>query len=240
MVYLYVMPNLKLIEKIKRFPDAPGVYLMRDAKRKILYIGKATSLKHQVLSYFQQPPDAKIKKILDHIQAIEIKKTDSIIEAFLLESNLIKKYKPQYNIKLENSKTSLGILVTKEDWPRVLPARLTKKLPIGEFYGPFSSKQEVGEILQTLRKIFPFRVSCQPLSGKACFEYHLGMCPGVCAGKVTKKEYQKTIQSIKMFLHGRKKQVIQSLVKEMRQQSKELNFEKAAKIRDQISALKHI
>lgn len=234
------MNNVKLIEKIKKFPDTPGVYLMRDSHRSILHIGKATSLRHHILSYFQKPPDAKIKKMLDQIQAIEIKQTDSVIESFLLESNLIKKYKPKYNTKLENSKISLGILVTKEDWPRVLPARPTKKLPIGEFYGPFPSKDEVGEVLQTLRKIFPFRVSCQPLSGKACFEYHLGMCPGVCAGKLTKKEYQKTIQSIKMFLHGRKKQVIKSLSQEMRQQSKDLNFEKAAKIRDQIFALKHI
>lgn len=237
------MDKLKLINKIKRFPEAPGVYIMRDSHRAILYIGKATSLRHHILSYFQQPPDTSIKKILSQLNIIDIRKTDSVIEAFLLESKLIKKYEPKYNVKLRNSKTYLGILVTKEDWPRVLPARphrLAKHGGRGEFYGPFTSKEEVGEILQALRKIFPFRVSCQPLSGKACLEYHLGMCPGVCAGKLTKKEYQKTIQSIKMFLSGRKKEVIKSLTKEMRQKSKNLDFEKAAKIRDQIFALKHL
>jgi len=153
---------------------------------------------------------------------------------------LIKKYQPKYNVKLKDDKTFLGIFISKEEWPRVMPARITQKLPEGEFYGPFTSTGQVREALQIIRKIFPFRVSCLPLSGRGCFEYNLGMCPGVCAGKVELKDYQRTIRQIKLFMHGKKKDVIRDLQIQMRQKAKGQEFEKAAKIRDQISALKHI
>ena len=243
---------MKIIDKIKNFPDSPGIYLMRDKNRTILYIGKATSLRHRVISYFQRPQEARIEKMLLQVSDIQIQRTDSVVEALILEANLIKKYEPKYNIKLKDGKTYLGILVTNEEWPRVLPARNTKKLSKGparnashsdaggEFYGPFPSSKEVGDALQIIRKFFPFRVSCAPESGKACFEYHLGMCPGVCFGKVTQKEYQETIKQIKMFLKGRKKEAIKLLEKEMRLFSKNMEFEKAARLRDQIFGLKHI
>lgn len=198
------MERQKLIEKIKKFPDTPGVYVMRGLHREILYIGKATSLRQRVLSYFQRPQEARIELMLANVRTIEIQRTDSVVEALLLENNLIKKLEPKYNIKLKDGKTYLGILVTKEDWPRVLPARLNKTTPEGDFYGPFPSSKDVGDALQIIRKLFPFRVSCIPESGKACFEYHLGMCPGVCFGKVTKEEYKETIKQIKLFLSGKK------------------------------------
>lgn len=234
------MNNATLISKIKRFPDTPGIYIMRDSHRKPLYIGKASSLKRRVLSYFQRPQETRIEQMLSQVQNIDIQKTDSVIEALFLENDLIKKYKPKYNVKLKDDKTFLGIFITKEDWPRVMPARITQKLPKGEFYGPFPSTGQVREALQIIRKIFPFRVSCSPMSGKACFEYHLGMCPGVCAGKLTKEEYNKTIKQIKLFLKGQKKSVIKELEKEMRLAAKSTDFEKAAKIRDRIFALKHL
>lgn len=234
------MDTLKLIDKIKKFPEKPGVYLMRDSRRRILYIGKASSLKHRVLSYFQRPQEARIEKMLSQIFTIETRQTDSVIEALLLENDLIKKYQPKYNVRLKDDKTFLGILITKEDWPRVMPARLTEKLPVGEFYGPFPNASDVKESLQIIRKIFPFRYSCEPLSGKACFEYHMGLCPGVCVGKVEKEEYQKVIKKIRLFMRGKKKTVISDLEKEMRVLAKNLQFEKAAKMRDQIFALKHI
>jgi len=232
--------NEKLLTKIKRFPDSPGVYIMCEKNRRPLYIGKASSLKRRVLSYFQRPQETRLEKMLTQISSIETKKTDSVIEALFLENGLIKKYKPKYNVKLKDDKTFLGIFITKEDWPRIFPARLTQKLPKGEFYGPFPSAGQVREALQIIRKIFPFRVSCTPLSGKACFEYHLGQCPGVCAGKVEKKDYQKTIRQIKLFLRGKKKNIIKELEKEMKLAAKNTDFEKAAKIRDRIFALKHI
>jgi len=230
----------KLTIKIKRFPDSPGVYVMRDAKRRPIYIGKASSLKRRVLSYFQRPQETRLEHMLARVNSIEIKKTDSVIEALFLENDLIKKYKPKYNVKLKDDKTFLGIFITKEDWPRIYPARITQKLPKGEFYGPFPSAGQVREALQIIRRIFPFRVSCTPLSGKACFEYHLGQCPGVCAGKMDIKEYQKTIRQIKLFLRGKKKSVIKELEKDMKQAAKDMDFEKAAKIRDRIFALRHI
>jgi len=230
----------KLISKIKKFPDLPGVYMMRDGRKSLLYIGKASSLKRRVLSYFQRPQETRLQKMLSQVKNIEVKKTDSVIEALFLENDLIKKYQPKYNLKLKDDKTFLGIFITKEDWPKIVPARTTQKLPAGEFYGPFPSADEVREALQIIRKIFPFRVSCQPLSGKACFEYHLGMCPGVCAGKISQEDYQKTIRQIKSFLKGRKREVIRDLEKEMRLAARKLEFEKASRLRDRTFALKHI
>ncbi len=234
------MDKSNLISKIKRFPDAPGVYMMRGKNRQLLYIGKASSLKRRVLSYFQRPQETRIEQMLTQIQNIELKKTDSVIEALFLENDLIKKYKPKYNVKLKDDKTFLGIFITDEEWPRVMPARITQKLPKGEFYGPFPSAGQVREALQIIRKIFPFRVSCVPMSGKPCFEYHLGMCPGVCAGKLEKKEYQKTVCQIRMFFKGKKKSVILDLKKDMKALAKKMEYEKAAKLRDKIFALKHI
>ena len=234
------MDNVKLLPKIKKFPDSPGVYIMRDSHRRPLYIGKASSLKRRVLSYFQRPQETRIEQMLSQVQNIDTQKTDSVIEALFLENDLIKKYKPKYNVKLKDDKTFLGIFITKEDWPRVMPARLTQKLPKGEFYGPFPSAGQVREALQIIRKIFPFRVSCTPMSGKGCFEYHLGQCPGVCAGKMSIKDYQKTIRQIKLFLKGKKKSVILELEGDMRLAAKDTDFEKAAKLRDKIFALKHI
>lgn len=229
-----------LIIKIKKFSETPGVYLMRDSRRTPLYVGKASSLKRRVLSYFQRPQESRIEKMLAQVTNIETRQTDSVIEALFLENDLIKKYQPKYNLKLKDDKTFLGIFITREDWPKVIPARLTQKLPPGEFYGPFPSASQVREALQIIRKIFPFRVSCQPLCGKTCFEYHLGMCPGVCAGKISKGEYQRTISQIKMFLRGRKKQIIKDLEREMKKIAHNLEFEKAAKLRDRVYALKHI
>ena len=229
-----------LTSKIKKFPDSPGVYIMRDARRRPIYIGKASSLKRRVLSYFQRPQETRLEQMLTQVHSIDVKKTDSVIEALFLENGLIKKYRPKYNVKLKDDKTFLGIFITKEDWPRIFPARITQKLPKGEFYGPFPSANQVREALQIIRKIFPFRVSCQPLSGKACFEYHLGQCPGVCAGKVEIKDYQKTIHQIKLFLRGKKKSVIKEIEKDMKTAAKNMDFEKAAKLRDKIFALRHI
>ncbi|MEK7142648.1 MAG: UvrB/UvrC motif-containing protein [Patescibacteria group bacterium] len=234
------MKKEKLIAKIKEFADSSGVYIMRDLHRKPLYIGKASSLKRRVLSYFQQPHEIRLEQMLSQVQNIDVQKTDSVIEALFLESELIKKYQPKYNLKLKDDKTFLGILITNEDWPRIIPRRLNQKLLAGEFYGPFPSANQVRQALQIIRKIFPFRVACTPLSGKACFEYHLGMCPGVCAGKISKNDYQKTIHQIKLFLKGKKKNLIRELQKEMQILAKNLEFEKAARVRDRIFALKHL
>lgn len=234
------MDRLKLIEKIRKFPDEPGVYFMRASSRKILYIGKASSLRRRVLSYFQRPQEERIEKMLAQVARIDTKKSESVIEALFLENELIKKYQPKYNVRLKDDKTYLGIYITEEDWPRVLPARLTEKLPPGEFYGPFPSSFLVKEALQIIRKIFPFRYSCTPLSGKPCLEYHMGLCPGVCAGKVTQKDYNWTIKQIKLFLRGKKKKVISDIEKEMEIAAKSLDFERAAKLRDKIFALRHI
>ena len=234
------MDKIKLIEKVKKFPDSPGVYIMRDVAGRELYIGKASSLRRRVISYFQRPQEARIEKMLTQVDKIETKGTDSVLEALLLENELIKKIQPKYNIKLKDDKTYLGIFITKEEWPRVMPARITEKLPAGDFYGPYAGSNDVREALQIIRKIFPFRYACEPNSGKACFEYHMGLCPGVCAGKVDHKEYLSTIKQIRLFMNGKKKSVIKEIEKQMKISAKNLEYEKAAKLRDRVFALRHI
>lgn len=234
------MKREDLIIKIKDFPDTPGVYLMKNTAQEVLYVGKATSLRHRVLSYFQRPQEARIEMLLSQVSNIETKQTDSVIEALLLESRLIKLYQPKYNVKLKDDKTYLGILVTKEDWPRVLPSRITQKHPIGDFFGPFASGLQVREALKIIRRIFPFRTSCKPESNRACFEHHLGLCPGVCNGDISKTEYHQTILQIKKFLSGQKKSLARDLKTKMQQASKKQNYEKAAEYRNRLFALEHI
>jgi excinuclease ABC subunit C len=230
----------QFIKKIKKFPGSPGVYIMRDSQHHPLYIGKASSLKHRVLSYFQRPQETRLEQMLEKVTYIDIAKTDSVIEALFLENRLIKNNQPKYNIKLKDDKTFLGIFITKEEWPRIIPARLTQKLPPGEFYGPFPSATQVREALKIIRKIFPYRTTCIPLSGKACLDFHLGMCPGVCIGQITKQDYQKTIKQIKMFLRGQKKEIIKEIKRSMNEAAKNFEFEQAAKLRDRLNALQHI
>lgn len=234
------MDKLKLISKIRKFPDTPGVYIMRGATGHELYIGKASSLRRRVISYFQRPQEERIEKMLSQVNKIEIRQTDSVLEALLLENDLIKKIQPKYNIKLKDDKTYLGIFITKEDWPKVMPARITEKLPDGDFYGPYAGSNDVREALQIIRKIFPFRYACEPNSGKACFEYHMGLCPGVCVGKVEHKDYLSTIKQIRLFMNGKKKSVVREIEKQMKLAAKNLEFEKAAKLRDRVFALRHI
>jgi len=234
------MDRNKLVEKIKNFPDTPGVYLMHDREGTILYVGKATSLKRRVLSYFQHPQESRIEVMLAQVNKIETKDTDSAIEALLLESNLIKMHQPKYNLRLKDNKTYIGIFVTNEDWPRIFPARITESLPEGEFFGPFPAGALAREALKIIRKIFPYRVSCKPLSGRGCLESHLGLCPGMCNGKITQEEYLKIIKQIKQFLRGNKKQIIREIEIEMKKEAKLKNFEKAAELRNRLFALKHI
>lgn len=257
------MPNA-IVSAVKKFPDSPGVYFFVGKKNKILYIGRATSLKNRVLSYFSKDLIGKrgpiISKMVKESNRVKFIKTDSVLEAIILEANLIKKLNPPYNTKEKSDKSFNYIVITKEDFPRVLVVR-GKGLDFGlkhlstkrsgdhakhdlakfkKHFGPFPQGSVLKEALKIIRKIFPWRDKCLPGIGKPCFDRQIGLCPGVCTGEISKKDYGKIITNISLFLSGKKKAVIVKLTKEMAECAKRHEFEKANSIKKTIFSLKHI
>ncbi len=250
----------------KRLPDAPGVYFfLGSSKRsegglgrnkKVLYIGRATSLCSRVKSYFA--PDLAKKrspwlgKMLAVARRVEYKKTSSVLEAILLEVDLIRKFKPPYNTELKDDKSFNCIVITDEEFPRVLlmrqniiqqnslSAHATKKsFAIKDIFGPFPDSAQLRIALKIIRKIFPFRDTCIPNS-KPCFNRQLGLCPGVCTGDITAKEYQKHTTRLALFLSGKKAPVQKELEREMARAARAEAFERASELKRQLFALRHI
>ncbi len=235
------MENIAILkQKIRDFPDSPGVYLMKDNKGDIIYIGKATSLKSRVGSYFTGALDNKTAKLVSGIYDIAFRKTDTVVEALILESNLVGKYKPKYNIKLKDDKSFSNIIITDEEYPRVLIARPTdkKKFRSRNIFGPYTSKQDAEMVINLLVKIFDAG-ACRDTSSLYRSYYMKGYSSGRI-GDISKKEYKKIIKKIKLFLEGKKARIVKKLEKEMKSQAEEMNFEKAAKSRNQVFALNHI
>ncbi|MCI0566241.1 GIY-YIG nuclease family protein [bacterium] len=239
------------LKNFKKLPDAPGVYMFLGNKRKKLYIGKAASLKNRVRSYFREDiavtRGPKIAKMLELARSVDFEKTDSVLEALILEAALIKKYQPPYNTDQKDDKSWNYAVITKEEFPRVLLVR-QRELLEGKFdkkfiqysFGPFTQGGNLKIALKLVRKIIPFRDSCAPESGKPCFNAQIGLCPGVCSGAITAKEYAKNIRNIKMFFEGKKKTLISKLEREMKTDAKNQEFEKAEEVKRTIFALKHI
>ncbi len=226
----------------KNFPETPGVYIMKGEDARVLYVGKASNLKRRVGSYFMRSHDARIEHLVSQIRLIEYKKTESVLEALMLESELIKKYQPPFNVREKDNKSFLYVEFTQEDFPRVLLVRGRSNVE-GERFGPFVSASDAREAMRILRKIFPWNVHEQKRVGKEkkpCFDYQIGLCPGTCIGVMGRREYQKQIRYLKDFFEGKKKKIIGELEKEMKRVSKNLEFEKAEKIKHQIFALQHI
>ncbi len=239
-------------QELKNFnlPDAPGVYYFLDKKGKILYVGKATSLKDRVKSYFARDilmtRGPKIQKMLEDAVRVEYKQTDSVLEALILEANEIKRLQPPANSKDKDDKSYNFVVITKEDFPRVLIKRgrelETNTMIYHSVFGPFPNSGELKEALRIVRKIFPFRDEKCKITDKhkPCFNAQLGLCPGPCAGWITKTDYKKQIRNIKMFLEGKKPKLIKSLEQEMKAFAKKHEFEKADEIKKKIFALDHI
>ncbi len=224
-----------------KLPETPGVYIMRGRTGKILYIGKAVNFKRRVSSYFTRPHDARIEGLVKEIKKIDFKKTDTGIEALILESELIKKYQPPFNVKEKDDKSFLYVEVTNERFPRVLLAR-GKDKPNGKRYGPFTSASSIREALRIVRKIFPYATHPEPSKPqiRPCFDYQIGLCPGTCIGAISKKEYAKNIRSIKLIFEGKKERIIKNLKRGMESASKRLDFERAGELKRQLFALQHI
>jgi len=235
------MKSLK--QKLNKLPKTPGVYYFYDKKGELLYIGKASSLKSRVGSYFLKISQyaGKTQVLVEKIADIKIKKTDSVLEALILEANEIKKYLPPYNIRAKDDKTFVDIVITKEEFSRVLIVRPTEdlKYEIKKVYGPYTSAKSAREAIKILRKIFPFH-SRNEKSEKKCLDFHIGLCPGPYVGAISKKDYAKNIRCIEMVLQGKKKGLIGNLEKEMKKLSREKKYEDAAGVRNKIFALRHI
>ena len=178
-------------------PSAPGCYIYKDNNEKIIYIGKAKDLRKRVSTYFHKKDhDRKTLSLLENIVSLDYIVTNNEVEALLLESTLIKKNKPKYNIDLKNSKRYAYIRLTDEDFPRLLVAR--EKTGKGEFYGPFVSGQKREYILKFLRKLFKLR-TCKKFPKRACLRYHINSCEAPCIGNITKEKYYKKIIDIRYF-----------------------------------------
>ncbi|MAG44361.1 hypothetical protein CL633_00545 [bacterium] len=234
--------SIILQKQLKKLPRKPGVYFFLDKKSKLLYIGKAGSLKTRVSSYFSKNINTRLFSMLDKAVKIEYQITDSVLEALILEANLIKKYQPKYNIREKDDKSFNYIVITREDWPRVLQVRGTDldALLNAKIFGPYTSGKNLKNALIILRKIFPFRDKCKPGKGKKCFNAQINLCPGVCFGEITKSEYKKIISQLKMFLSGKKKRLISSIKKQMQEFAKLQKYELAAQLRNRLYALEHI
>lgn len=230
----------------KLLPETPGVYLMNDAAGRVLYVGKAGNLRRRVSSYFERPHDVRIETLVAKIASIDHKKTDTALEALILEAELIRKFSPPFNVREKDDKSFLYAAVTKDKFPRVLLVRGNDtefSLKIGTRFGPFTSASSAREALKILRKIFPWSTHASERIGtfeRPCFDYEIGLCPGTCIGAISREDYLKNIDRLKLFFEGKKKVVLRSLEKEMATAARMLDFEKAAKLRRQLFALKHI
>lgn len=215
---------------------------MKDANRRLLYVGKAGSLKRRVSSYFNRPHDARIEKLVSEIRSIDYIETDTALEALILEASLIKNRRPPYNIKDKDDKSFLYIEVTNDEFPRVILVR-GKSARGGKRFGPFTSASSVRIALKIIRKIFPFSVHPPETVGKfkrPCFDYEIGLCPGTCIGEADRKSYLINIRNIEKLLDGHKKTVIRSLGRRMVASSAKLDFEEAQKFKRQMFSLQHI
>jgi excinuclease ABC subunit C len=241
-----VTPELEAT--LKRLPDRPGVYLMKDARGDVLYVGKAQSLRHRVRSYWQkQTPTMgeghRIRSVVDRIADVEVTEVDSVSEALLLEANLIKRFKPRFNVRLKDDKSYPYIKVTSaDDFPRV--ERTRKLVNDGSrYFGPYASATSVDESMNLVRRLFPFRTCTIDIRDgeralqRPCLLYHIKRCQGPCIEAITKTDYRADIEQVELFLEGRQETLVKALRREMSAASERQEYERAATHRDKIRAI---
>ncbi len=223
---------------LQEFPSSSGVYLMKDRTGRILYIGKAKDLKKRVSSYFTGNRDIKTRMLVAKIDAVEYIATGNEYEALLLENNLIKKWKPHYNISLKDNKSYPVIRITAEAFPRVFK---TRHMPQdgSEYFGPYADVSKIDLYLELIEKLYPLR-KCRGRLKKRyapCLYYHIGRCSAPCAGKVTREEYQETVEQVRRLLRGGTQELLSSLRQRMKEAAEQRQFEEAAKLRDAVIAV---
>ena len=234
-----------LDEKLARLPDRPGVYLYRDAKEQVIYVGKAASLRSRVRSYFQEsrPHDPKTDSLVRQIVDLEYIVTDNELEALMLEANLVRKHRPRYNIILRDDKHYPFLkLTTNEDFPRLLVARKVRD-DGATYYGPFYPATAMRETLRLTRQLFPLRTCSIAIDGRLerpCIQYAIHRCNAPCTGWETRDGYADTVRRVQRFLEGKDEDLALALTKEMEAAAAETKFERAAVLRDQIQSLNRV
>jgi excinuclease ABC subunit C len=230
-------------QRLRALAQAPGVYLMKDAKGDVIYVGKAMRLRDRVRSYFQPRghADAKTRELVRHIADFEVIRTDTPTEALILENELIKRYLPRYNVMLKDSKTYPYLKITNEEWPRIVSTRRIVD-DGGRYFGPYTSAGAAYRTLNLLNRLFPYRKCDKRITGneEVCLYYHLHQCTAPCIAAVDRETYMKAVESAALFLNGRADEILEGLREEMEQASDAWNFERAAEIRDRIAAINHV
>lgn len=224
-----------LKENILSAPDSPGVYLIKDKAGKIIYIGKAKSLKKRLGSYLGGGLQAKTAAMISNALDIECRLTQTEGLALLLEAALIHKYEPRYNVALRDDKSFPFVKITDEEFPAVCMTRKVET-DTGRYFGPYTNAKLLRQALKVVRKYFPYR-SCKKMPRSPCIYYRIGLSPAPCAGKINKAEYARTIKSISLILEGKSENLIKKLTKEMRMKARQRKFEEAAALRDKILSL---
>ncbi|MDO9334365.1 MAG: excinuclease ABC subunit UvrC [Dehalococcoidales bacterium] len=239
------MTSNLITEQLKQLPASPGVYLMKDTSGKILYVGKAARLRDRVRSYFQTSSDLppKTRQLVAEVNNLDFFVTGSEQEALILECNFIKQYRPPYNVRLKDDKGFPYIRIDlKEDWPAISFTRRLRN-DDARYFGPFTSAWSVRQTLKTLEGIFGFRSCSKPITGtdkRACLKYYLKRCAAPCTGNITKEEYGEIVKKSILFLEGKQEDIIRELEDRMKATAEAMEFEKAARLRDQIQAIKSV
>ncbi|MBI1733800.1 MAG: excinuclease ABC subunit UvrC [Candidatus Rokubacteria bacterium] len=234
-----------LEEKLARLPDRPGVYLYKDAKAQVVYVGKAASLRNRVRSYFQEsrPHDPKTDALVKQVRDLDYIVTDNELEAMMLEATLVRKHRPRYNIILRDDKHYPFLkLTTDEDFPRLVVARRVKD-DGATYYGPFYPATAMRETLRLTRQLFPLRTCSITIDGRLerpCIQYSIGRCNAPCTGWETREGYGTTVRDVERFLEGKDDELLLTLTRQMEEAAGDTKFERAAVLRDQIQSLKKV
>ena len=228
--------NLTLQKKLELLPENPGCYLYKDNIGEIIYVGKAKNLKNRVKSYFTGTHNKKTQTLVSKIEDLEYIIVNSEKEALLLENNLIKKYRPYFNIRLKDDKSYPYLMITKEEHPRLIMTRKYKKNNKNIYFGPYVDIKSAAEVKKILDKIYPLR-KCNPVEKRPCMYYQIGECIGPCAKKITSEDYKIQISKIKSFLTGNTKEILTDLKNKMQNHIKNLEFEAAGQIHSFIRSI---
>lgn len=232
----------KILKALAVLPDRPGVYLMRDEKGKIIYVGKAVILKNRVRSYFRESAAhaPKVRALVSKVRDLETIVTDNELEALILECNLIKEHRPRYNISLKDDKSYPYLKVTlQEDFPRIYVTRRVLR-DNAKYYGPFADAGALHSSVKLVGEMFPLRNCRKMNTTRPCLQYHIKRCLAPCAGFVSPKDYGEMIKSVLMLLEGRTGKLLQELKKRMNAASEAYEFEEAARLRDQLQAVRRL
>lgn len=238
--------NETLQRKLSQLPDRPGCYLFKDSAGQVLYVGKAEVLRNRVRSYFQESAthSARIRVMVSRVDDVEIVVTDSAVEALLLECTLIKRHRPHYNVRLRDDKHYPYLCLTmNEPFPRPIVVRRVRK-DGNRYFGPYTSSWSMRQALRVIKAVFKLRGCSRAIKEgdqqKLCLDYHLGLCSGPCAGLIARAEYLKAVDEVTQFLEGKADRALKTLRAEMETAAESLNFEAAARLRDQIQAIERV